>query len=45
MFSGKFKLGQRTERKFVMQDAIFLGVTTLFFVIALAYLHFCERVR
>jgi len=28
-----------------MQDAIFLGVTILFFVTALAYLHFCERVR
>jgi len=28
-----------------MQDAIFLVVTIVFFVIALAYIHFCERVR
>jgi len=28
-----------------MQDVIFLGVTILFFVIALAYVVFCERVR
>jgi hypothetical protein len=28
-----------------MQDAIFLGVTILFFVISLAYVAFCERVR
>jgi|GEM_PF-4939965 len=45
MLSWKFKLGQRTEGKVVMQDAIFLGVTILFFVVSLAYLHFCERVR
>jgi hypothetical protein len=29
----------------LMQDAIYLGVTILFFAIALAYVHFCERVR
>jgi len=29
----------------VMQDAIFLAVTIFFFVIALAYVYFCERVR
>jgi hypothetical protein len=29
----------------LMQDAIFLAVTILFFVISLAYVHFCERVR
>jgi cbb3-type cytochrome oxidase subunit 3 len=29
----------------VMQDAIFVGVTILFFVISLAYVVFCERVR
>jgi len=28
-----------------MQDVIFLGVTILFFVISLAYVSFCERVR
>jgi len=28
-----------------MQDAIFVAVTILFFVISLAYVHFCERVR
>jgi len=28
-----------------MQDVIFLGVTILFFVISLAYVVFCERVR
>jgi len=28
-----------------MQDAIFLGVTILFFVISLGYVAFCERVR
>jgi len=28
-----------------MQDAIFLGVTILFFLISLAYVRFCERVR
>jgi len=28
-----------------MQDVIFLGVTILFFVISLAYVAFCERVR
>jgi hypothetical protein len=28
-----------------MQDVIFLAVTILFFVISLAYVHFCERVR
>jgi hypothetical protein len=32
-------------REFEMQDVIFLGVTVLFFVISLAYLHFCEHVR
>jgi hypothetical protein len=29
----------------VMQDAIFLAVTILFFVISLGYLRFCDRVR
>jgi hypothetical protein len=29
----------------VMEDAIFLTVTILFFVVSLAYLIFCERVR
>jgi len=28
-----------------MQDLIFLAVTILFFVISLAYVQFCERVR
>jgi len=28
-----------------MEDAIFLTVTILFFVVSLAYLIFCERVR
>jgi len=28
-----------------MQDAIYLLVTILFFLISLAYVHFCERVR
>jgi len=28
-----------------MQDVIFLAVTILFFVISLAYVVFCERVR
>jgi len=28
-----------------MQDAIFLGMTILFFVISLGYVAFCERVR
>jgi len=28
-----------------MQDAIFLGVTILFFLISLAYVRFCELVR
>jgi len=28
-----------------MQDAIFVAVTILFFVISPAYVHFCERVR
>jgi len=28
-----------------MQDAIFLGVTILFFMLSLSYVHFCERVR
>jgi len=28
-----------------MQDVIFLAVTILFFLISLAYIHFCERVR
>jgi len=28
-----------------MQDAMFLGVTILFFLISLAYVAFCERVR
>jgi len=28
-----------------MQDTIFVGATILFFVISLAYVHFCERVR
>jgi len=28
-----------------MQDAIFLAVTILFFIVALAYVIFCERVR
>jgi len=28
-----------------MQDVIFLGVTILFFMISLAYVAFCERVR
>jgi len=28
-----------------MHDAIFVAVTILFFVISLAYVHFCERVR
>ena len=42
---GESRPGQRTERKVVMQDAIFLAVTILFFVISLAYVHFCERVR
>ena len=40
-------VGIRTVKwkEFVMQDAIFLTVTVLFFVISLAYVHFCERVR
>jgi hypothetical protein len=29
----------------VMQDAIFLAITILFFAVALAYVVFCERVR
>jgi cbb3-type cytochrome oxidase subunit 3 len=29
----------------VMQDAIFLAVTILFFAVSLAYVVFCERVR
>jgi len=28
-----------------MQDAIFLAMTILFFVISLGYVRFCERVR
>jgi len=28
-----------------MQDAIYLLLTILFFVISLAYVYFCERVR
>jgi hypothetical protein len=32
-------------KELVMQDAIFLVVTILFFVISLAYVYFCERVR
>jgi len=28
-----------------MEDAIYLLVTILFFLISLAYVHFCERVR
>ena len=32
-------------KELAMQDAVFLGVTILFFMIALAYVHFCERVR
>ena len=32
-------------KEFAMQDVIFLAVTILFFVISLAYVHFCERVR
>jgi len=28
-----------------MEDAIFLTVTILFFVVSLAYLIFCEQVR
>jgi len=28
-----------------MQDAIYLLITILFFVISLAYVYFCERVR
>jgi hypothetical protein len=33
------------RREFLMQDAIYLAVTFVFFAIALAYVHFCERVR
>jgi len=29
----------------MMQDAIFLAATILFFAISLAYVVFCERVR
>jgi hypothetical protein len=29
----------------VMQDAIFVAVTILFFAVSLAYVRFCERVR
>jgi hypothetical protein len=28
-----------------MQDVIFLAVTILFFVVSVAYVRFCERVR
>jgi len=28
-----------------MQDAIFLAMTILFFVVSLGYVRFCERVR
>jgi hypothetical protein len=41
---GKLPLAQ-CWREFAMQDAIFLAVTILFFVISLAYIHFCEKVR
>jgi hypothetical protein len=29
----------------VMQDAIFVAVTVVFFAVSLAYVRFCERVR
>jgi hypothetical protein len=29
----------------VMQDAIFVAVTVVFFAVSLAYVRFCERMR
>jgi hypothetical protein len=34
------------DRKDVlMEDAIFLALTVLFFVVSVAYVRFCERIR
>ena len=35
----------RRFRRDVMQDAIFTVVTIAFFVLSLAYVRFCERVK
>jgi hypothetical protein len=42
---GEFNRGQDIHRRKFMKDIIFIAVTLAFFVIALAYVRFCDRIR
>jgi hypothetical protein len=34
-----------TQGRFRMQDAIFVAISVAFFVMSIAYVHFCERLK
>jgi len=34
-----------TQREIQMQDLIYIAITVLFFIAAVAYVQFCERMR
>jgi len=44
-WSGKDGSEPEGTRRWIMQDLVYVLVTIAFFVVSIAYVHFCERVK